>query len=109
MMPKNWPRAFIFRGEGLRNLETGQAVCRVERSDFDFNLSVPLPIEPDKDAAAARRQEVITGFEERIRHDTSRRGGEAGEVGGESVPAVEPPTSPASHGCRNCRILSSNP
>jgi hypothetical protein len=49
-----------FEAKDLRNLETGQAVCRVERSDFDFNLSVSLPIEPDKGAATARRQEVIT-------------------------------------------------
>jgi len=49
-----------FEAQDLRNLETGQAVVRVERSDFDFNLTVPLPDEPDKDAATARRQEVIT-------------------------------------------------
>ena len=30
-----------FEAKDLRNLETGQAVCRVERSDFDFNLSCP--------------------------------------------------------------------
>ena len=28
----------FFEAKDLRNLETGQAVCRVERSDFDFNL-----------------------------------------------------------------------
>ncbi|HEX4350410.1 MAG TPA: type IV secretory system conjugative DNA transfer family protein, partial [Verrucomicrobiae bacterium] len=49
-----------FESNDLRNLETGQAICRVERSDFDFNLAVPLPDEPDEDAATARRQEVIT-------------------------------------------------
>jgi hypothetical protein len=59
-----------FEAKDLRNLETGQAVCRVERSDFDFNLSVPLPIEPDKDAAAARRQEVITSS--RKKYGTAR-------------------------------------
>ena len=50
----------FFESKDLRNLETGQAVCRVERSDFDFNLSIPVPVEPDPDAAAVRRQEVIT-------------------------------------------------
>ena len=49
-----------FDSKDLRNLETGQAVCRVERSDFDFNLAVPLPDEPDMAATAARQQEVIT-------------------------------------------------
>src|ERR1017187_4591731 len=49
-----------FEAKDLRNLETGQAVCRVERSDFDFNLSIPLPVEPNKDEVIAQRQEVIT-------------------------------------------------
>jgi len=48
----------FFEAKDFRNLETGQAICRVERSDYDFNLSVPLPDEPGADAAA-RRQEVI--------------------------------------------------
>jgi hypothetical protein len=49
-----------FEAKDLRNLETGRAVCRVERSDFDFNLTVPLPDKLDEAAAAIRRQEVIT-------------------------------------------------
>ncbi|MEI6196406.1 MAG: type IV secretion system DNA-binding domain-containing protein, partial [Verrucomicrobiota bacterium] len=50
----------FFEAKDLRNLETGQAVCRVERSDFDFNLSVPLFPSPDAAAVTARRLEVIT-------------------------------------------------
>ena len=49
-----------FEAKDLRNLETGQAIVRVERGDFDFNLTVPLPEKPDEAAATARRQEVIT-------------------------------------------------
>lgn len=49
-----------FEAKDLRNLEAGQAIVRVERSDYDFNLSVPLPVEPDRDEAQTRRQEVIT-------------------------------------------------
>ena len=64
-----------FESKDLRNLETGQAVCRVERSDFDFNLSVPLPSEPDKNAAAVRRQEVTTVS--RNRYGTARADVEA--------------------------------
>ena len=30
-----------FEAKDLRNLEIGSAICRVERSDFDFNLKVP--------------------------------------------------------------------
>ena len=49
-----------FEARDFKNLENGQAICRVERSDFDFNLSIPLPASLDANAAAARRQEVIT-------------------------------------------------
>jgi hypothetical protein len=49
-----------FEAKDLRNLEAGQAICRVERSDYDFNLSVPLPVTADAGMAAARRQEVVT-------------------------------------------------
>ena len=82
-----------FEAKDLRNLEAGQAVCRVERSDFDFNLSVPLPVEPDKDTATARRQEVITVS--RKKYGTARADVEAMQAKSrETVPAVEPPTSP---------------
>jgi len=49
-----------FEAKDLRNLEIGQAVTRVERSDFDFNLTIPLPDEGDKNQAALRRREVTT-------------------------------------------------
>ena len=82
----------FFEAKDLRNLETGQAVCRVERSDFDFNLSIPLPSEPDQDAAAARRQEVITGS--RKKYGTARADVEAMMAKSrETVPRVGPPTS----------------
>jgi hypothetical protein len=49
-----------FEPKDLRNLDIGQAIARVERSDFDFNLTVPPPDEPDKDEATLHRQEVTT-------------------------------------------------
>jgi hypothetical protein len=49
-----------FEAKDLRNLQIGQAVCKVERGDFDFNLSVSLPSLVDEQAAADRRTEVIT-------------------------------------------------
>lgn len=48
-----------FEARDLTNLETGEAVARVERSDYDFNLSIPLPQELDETLAAERRKEVI--------------------------------------------------
>ena len=85
-----------FESKDLRNLETGQAVCRVERSDFDFNLSVPLPDKPDEEAAATRRQEVITGSREK--YGTARSDVEAMLAKSRATPpADEPlPASPPS-------------
>jgi hypothetical protein len=47
-----------FEARDLQNLEIGDAICRIERSDFDFNLSVRLPEPPAADDDA-RRKEVI--------------------------------------------------
>jgi hypothetical protein len=55
----------FFAAQDLKNLEIGQAIARVERSDFDFNLSVPLPEKVDDEKAAQRRQEVITASREK--------------------------------------------
>jgi hypothetical protein len=83
----------FFEAKDLRNLEAGQAIARVERSDYDFNLCVPLPGEPDKNAAAARRQEVITVS--RKKYGTARADVEAMQAKShETVPTVERPTSP---------------
>lgn len=54
-----------FEAKDLRNLETGQAIARVERSDYDFNLSVPLPAEPVKAEADALREKVIAASREK--------------------------------------------
>jgi len=78
-----------FESKDLRNLETGQAVCRVERSDFDFNLSVPLPVEPDKNAAAVRRQEVTTVS--RKKYGTPRADVEAIQAKSRATPLPDEP------------------
>ncbi len=49
----------FFEARDLQNLETGQAICRVEKADGDFNLTVPLSEHPDPDDAEATRQAVI--------------------------------------------------
>ncbi len=55
----------FFEARDLKNLETGQAIARVERSDFDFNLTVPPPDIQDEAQASNRRQEVITASREK--------------------------------------------
>jgi len=49
-----------FTASDFQRLETGEAICRIGRSDFDFNLATKLL--PDVDAAVAeeRRQKIIT-------------------------------------------------
>ena len=80
----------FFEAKDLRNLETGQAVCRIERSDYDFNLSVPLPAEPDKNLAATRRQEVITCSGKK--YGTARADVEAMLAKSQAtIPTTEPP------------------
>jgi hypothetical protein len=53
-----------FEARDLQNLETGEAICRIERSDADFNLSIPLPEEVDPIDAAEIRNRVITASRE---------------------------------------------
>ena len=50
----------FFEAHDLQNLDTGQAICRVERSDHDFNLSVPLPEVKDPAEAAELRHRITT-------------------------------------------------
>lgn len=54
-----------FEAKDLQNLETGQAIARVERADFDFNLSVPLPTDPKGIDTAALRAKIITASREK--------------------------------------------
>ena len=68
-----------FEAKDLRNLETGQAVARVERSDYDFNLSVPLPVE-GQSHACNQKAGSHHGFEKKIWHDAGGRGGDADEI-----------------------------
>ena len=49
----------FFEARDLQNLETGQAICRVEKADNDFNLSISFPETVDPAAADATRQVVI--------------------------------------------------
>jgi hypothetical protein len=60
----------FFEAQDFRNLEKGHAICSVERSDFDFNLSVPLPDEINEAEAAKCREKIIAAS--RARYGTPR-------------------------------------
>lgn len=82
-----------FEARDLQNLGTGEAICRVERSDFDFNLSVPLPKEPDPSLASEIRKRVVTASREKFalpRAEVEAALLRAAEV--ESLPRVPRPT-----------------
>ncbi len=64
-----------FEARDLQNLEKGQAICRIERSDWDFNLAVPLPDEPDPAQAAAIQERVVASS--RQKYGTPRAAVEA--------------------------------
>jgi hypothetical protein len=54
----------FFEQRDFQNLAKGQTICRIERADADFNLSVPLPEEADEVITARRRDEVIKASRE---------------------------------------------
>jgi hypothetical protein len=55
----------FFDAKDLQNLDVGEAICRMERSEYDFNLkTLPLPtVEPE--TARFRRDRVIAQSRER--------------------------------------------
>lgn len=97
-----------FEWKDLLNLDIGEAICRVERGDYDFNLTVPLPPKQDATEAADRRRRITEAsrrkygtpraeVEENFQHDwhedqSSPRKGET-----KAPPKDKPPrSSPAS-------------
>lgn len=55
----------FFEAQDLQNLERGQAVARVEKAGFDFNLELPHPAVIHSEAASATRQAVVEASRER--------------------------------------------
>lgn len=54
-----------FDAKDLQNLEVGEAICRVERAEYDFNLkTLPLPA-IDPETARKRREQIMALSRER--------------------------------------------
>src|SRR5665213_3050892 len=49
----------FFEARDLQNLETGQAIARIEKADNDFNLTIPFPETVDPAKAETTRQAMI--------------------------------------------------
>jgi hypothetical protein len=80
-----------FDASDLQNLGTGEAVCRIERSAFDFNLKT-APIEPVDEKLAAGRREKIQELS-RQRYGKPRSEVEARQAESATTP-VEPERVP---------------
>jgi hypothetical protein len=87
----------FFEAADLQNLETGKAVCRVERSGGDFNLSIPISSDATKDEAEDCRRKCVEAS--RNRYATARADVEAmlrakfeNDERGPSSPVSTPPS-----------------
>ena len=83
----------FFEARNFQNLETGQAICRVEKADNDFNLSISFPETVDPAAADATRQVVIAAS--RARYATPRAEVEAALLAKLTGEGAEPEPEPA--------------
>ena len=84
----------FFDAEDLQNLGVGEAICRVERAEYDFNLkTLPLP-KPDLASARTRRERLIALSRE---HYGRKREEVEAELSWQRavVPAVPPREVPA--------------
>lgn len=75
-----------FEASDLLNLKQGEAICKVERADYDFNLSIPFS-EPGNPVQATVREVVIQSS--RSKYGTLRS--EVEEALRRSLPHDEPP------------------
>jgi Type IV secretion-system coupling protein DNA-binding domain len=65
----------FFEASDLQNLETGQAICRVEKASGDFNLTIPFPGEIPHAEGEARKRAVVEAS--RARYGKARAAVEA--------------------------------
>ena len=67
-----------FESEDLQNLGIGEAICRIERAEFDFNLNTYRKPEVDQDEARQRQVEAIEFSRQKY---ARRRGDVEAEIG----------------------------
>ena len=79
----------FFDAKDLQNLEVGEAICRVERAEFDFNLKT-FPLPPLERGVAEKRREQIIALS-RERYATSRESVEKALAPEPAEPTGPPP------------------
>jgi DNA helicase HerA-like ATPase len=55
----------FFDAKALQNLSVGEAIGRIERSEYDFNLKIPLLPKVERNVAEQRKSEIISSSRER--------------------------------------------
>jgi hypothetical protein len=99
-----------FEAAGFQNLGTGEAICRVERAELDFNLQTTPVAKVDEAGAAALREEIIRRSRQRCalpraeveamlnrsRGDTAQTAGDRDSASDAAAPpiATPPPSTP---------------
>lgn len=78
-----------FKAKDIQNLGTGAAICRVERSDFDFNLSVPLPEIPDETELEEMKRAVVEASRSAYGRPRAEIEAERAQVEPEPIPEKE--------------------
>lgn len=82
----------FFRAKDLQNLGVGEAIVRMERAEYDFNLKT-VPLNPVDSSVAADRREEITAWS-RAAYARSRADVEAMIRASHETPESELPASP---------------
>src|ERR1019366_1311432 len=81
----------FFKAKDLQNLSVGEAIVRMERAEYDFNMkTIPLPA-VDPALAAARRDRIVASSRERY---AARREDVEATIRTRDVPAESAPESP---------------
>ena len=83
-----------FKAKDIQNLGTGAAICRVERSDFDFNLAVSLPTFPSEEILTERKQNVVEASRAAYGRPRAEIEAERIRPDPEQVPGKEEQTTP---------------
>jgi hypothetical protein len=88
-----------FEAGDLQNLETGEAVCRIGRSDSDFNLTVSIP-GPPSGSEYTRSEEIIAASRKaygRLRSEIEAEARQRIQVEQETTPPKKAAVPPESH------------
>jgi hypothetical protein len=54
----------FFRAKDLQNLGVGEAICRMERAEYDFNLTTNQLPPTDPETAARTREKIVVSSRE---------------------------------------------